>query len=468
MSTSTDNFTVLKQKRDELLTTLKTVEDFPKKLDYDCMVPLTSVAFQPGKLVHTNEFYVTDDGTAVDAAGIASILTTLSEGKQHSTRGEWKSYFDAAEILRQRVQKLDTQLPNAAPTSKRASAPAPTPTSAPAQARASKPIPVRASQQQAQGTNGGTPLSASVSKSVRASTASPSLMPAANATAATGVFEIREFIDDAGNVTGHEVVDLAKQMKEIQRNVTAAMVAEGANKNKNSSTATTAEGVTGSASAGTDGGSSTDNANLHAFASSINDLSMDMEDVGLVDDVDGDVDRDGNDEYARRRGSGSGGGDSDSGSAEDTLARLSALELEEDEWEAAERFRERERALQERQKDEEEKAALPQASPGGWKKGFLGSGGGGKKVAEESHQQQRRGPQSRDGVKNAPTSVATTTTTATTASKRNVRWNEVEETATATAAVGAIQPMATVTATANTNTSTRAMAFTGTVMERFP
>jgi len=44
-----------------LAALLQRVEDLPKKVRHGgCMVPLTPVAFQPGELVHTNEFFVTE------------------------------------------------------------------------------------------------------------------------------------------------------------------------------------------------------------------------------------------------------------------------------------------------------------------------------------------------------------------------------------------------------------------------
>jgi len=43
-----------------LAALLQRVEDLPKKVRHGgCMVPLTPVAFQPGELFHTNDFFVT-------------------------------------------------------------------------------------------------------------------------------------------------------------------------------------------------------------------------------------------------------------------------------------------------------------------------------------------------------------------------------------------------------------------------
>ena len=210
-------------------------------------------------------------------------------------------------------------------------------------------------------------------------------------------------MDDAGNVTGHEVVDLAQQMKDMQQRVATAMAAEDA--------AT----VTSSSSS------------LRGLATSLGQIAEDMDDGEAYEEDDDDYEDLG------------GGGDNkaDMQATADTvaaLAKLGELELEEAEWEAAERVREQERLLQERQRVAREQAALPQAGPGGWKKGFLGGGGGGGKKAAAAQ---------------LPAEAA----------KKHVHFGS----ATAPSLVQAPAPTP-----ASTPTQPRPAAFTGTIMERFP
>ena len=67
--------------------TRKDILDLPKKISYDCMVPLSKVAFSPGRLVHTNEFNV-----EVDAKTGAR---------------QWMSHVEAAEFLQNEVDRIN-------------------------------------------------------------------------------------------------------------------------------------------------------------------------------------------------------------------------------------------------------------------------------------------------------------------------------------------------------------------------
>jgi len=316
------------------------------------MVPLTPVAFQPGELVHTNEFFVTASGAA------------LAPGEEATeANGTWMSAHEVADMLRQRLQATQLSTPQHVDTPSPPHQP-PKPTPSPPQQSSSS-------------------------------------------SSSTGIFEIREFVDDAGNVTGHEVVDLAKQMKDMQQRVATAMAAEDAAPSSSSSPSSSS---------------------MRGLATYLGRVAEDMDD-GAVDDDD--------DDYEDL----SGGGDDGDGdghanvraTAVDTaaaLAKLGELELEEAEFEAAERVREQERLLQERQRAMREEAALPQAGPGGWKTGFL-SGGGGKKAA----------------------AAAGTSATA----KKQVHFDGA-----------APVPVPSAPSSAPAPVPPRPAAFTGTVMERFP
>jgi prefoldin subunit 5 len=67
----------------------KTIEDvlnLPNKLSYDCLVPLSKVAFSPGRLIHTNEF-------SVQVGGESGVR-------------QWMSHVDAADFLRGEITRL--------------------------------------------------------------------------------------------------------------------------------------------------------------------------------------------------------------------------------------------------------------------------------------------------------------------------------------------------------------------------
>lgn len=45
----------LQEEIDRKEKTIQDIMNLPKKIAYDCMVPLSKVAFTPGRMVHTNE-----------------------------------------------------------------------------------------------------------------------------------------------------------------------------------------------------------------------------------------------------------------------------------------------------------------------------------------------------------------------------------------------------------------------------
>lgn len=86
--------------KDSLKGTMARIINYPKKVSYECMMPLSSVAFVPGKILHTNEFKLADfDETT---------LRTSSD----LTNEALYSYYEAYEILKHRLKLVESRLEN--------------------------------------------------------------------------------------------------------------------------------------------------------------------------------------------------------------------------------------------------------------------------------------------------------------------------------------------------------------------
>lgn len=66
--------------------TMADILDLPKKISHECMVPLSKVAFTPGRMVHTNEF---------------SVQVDSKTGAR-----EWMSHVEAADYLRSETERM--------------------------------------------------------------------------------------------------------------------------------------------------------------------------------------------------------------------------------------------------------------------------------------------------------------------------------------------------------------------------
>ena len=468
-----------REQREALMETLKTVENFPKCLSYDAMIPYSTVAFSPGKMIHTNEFFVTNSGTVL-------LDTNIDSTTPSTTEGAWKSYFETAEILRDRIKALDAQIGRSKQE---------------VEEEYLEPVNNDLSKTKVEKTKKTSQLAQqnhikSSLKSAVATTAETT--KDVNGSSTNGIFEIREFIDDAGNLTSHEVVNLAQQMKEIQQKVNAAMAQSEADKppsppSSSSSSSTSATAASSPHSLGmlvyliyeclTPSHMictlTINHESAGALASTINQLSMDMEDMDEVDDeeevepVDLDDEDDDSDGYDDHESNSNGSSSSTrrkkkpSQPFNEWFAKLDMMEEDEAEWDAAERIREQERVFQEKEKDEREKAALPQASVGGWKKGFLGSSGdgGGGNGSKQKKQTLSTSP--------LPTPSPSSTTTVASTKKQSVRWsNSTSNSSNSSQAVGNDAAEATIPPHSNLtnaqNKKTLPPAFTGMVMERFP
>ena len=225
-----------------------------------------------------------------------------------------------------------------------------------------------------------------------------------------GIYEIREFIDDDGNLIGNEVVDLAKEMQEIRSSLET-----------NNLTAL-------------------NNEKLAALKTDIEQLQSHICSTSeLPDDV-------GEDEAGARFPT--------HNVLSNDLSFLDELELQEAEEEAAERIKKRERDLQAK--------SLPSASKGGWGKGFLSSS---NKSKVKHNKTVSFGTQS---SLESPSMKPTTTVTNITPSDFFVHPStEMKH------SIGKLEETynMTVNDTCNpkieSNMSTRPVAFTGKVIERF-
>jgi prefoldin subunit 5 len=320
MATSNEEITRLQVERAKISETIATVLDFPKKLSYDCMLPLSKMAFMPAKMVHTNEFLVLPEkqGTAVKDYKIDKELS-LAEIRQV---GKWHSYSESAELLMDRIASIDKRIEELKiPTNSR---------------NANKTVEQNPAQSAPKIAVNQTDTRKDLNShknrehSVEDSEETDEVQ---SSTGMEGIFEIREFIDNDGNETKHEIVNLHEEMEQIEKKLGSLAEKSGSS-------------VPSSSSKKVD--------DIKAFVSTLNrplPNNRDGEQFGKSDQEFEDGDR-----VKTSRSN-----------PLDVLERLEDLEREEDEMtleaEAADRIRQQERELQLK--------ALPQASAGGWQKGFF-------------------------------------------------------------------------------------------------
>ena len=333
MATSKEEITRLQVERAQISETIATVLDFPKKLSYDCMLPLSKMAFMPAKMVHTNEFLVLPDkqGTAVKDKKIDEELS-LAEIRQI---GKWHSYSESAELLMDRIASIDRRIEELKMPSNSRIAKKPAERkvtqSKPDQVTQSKPA-QRAPKIAVNQTDAKKDLNSRKNRehSVEDSEEADEVR---SSTGMEGIFEIREFIDYDGNETKHEIVNLHEEMEQIEKKL--GSLAEKSGSSVPSSSSKKVE-------------------DIKAFVSTLNrplPNNRDEEQFGQSDQEfeDGDPVK------------------TNRSNPLDVLDRLEDLEREEDEMtletEAADRIKQQERELQLK--------ALPQASAGGWQKGFF-------------------------------------------------------------------------------------------------
>ena len=336
----------LQSERDVLKETAQTILEFPKRLEYDCMVPMSKVAFMAGRIIHTNEFML---------QGEVAIENSKPRGAEQQSKpsnfeknGQWYSYSDAAEILKTRAAALDRQILLLEASDGIYSS-----------ARLDDVFKAHdAVKKVTSGPSSNAPLSSatfnkynnedlSYRNKNKGSGASGDGTDA-DADADTdaidgaesigGIFEIREFIDSEGNEMKNEVVNLQQEMAEIEE--------------KLGSLASMDSPVIGTASTSLGKGLVRNSQDISALLSSVQKMTSEMQEP----------------RQPEKKVSDGKSSITDSARELEILSKLDYLEREEEEWQresdAADRIRIKEKELQAR--------ALPEAGPGGWKKGFFG------------------------------------------------------------------------------------------------
>lgn len=175
------------------------VLEMPCKVSYEQMIPLSKVAFCPGKLIHTNEFKVPDD----------------PDSSPNLDRLPFISHIEAADKLQGRQKKLEKQIESERATS-------------------SNPNFVKASTSTSSSTATATATSTATPTASKVSEAEAPVHKNKPSTAATSssdkeqtqkskgrVFEIREYLEGDGaesaNATGGEVMDITEQIEKMEK-----------------------------------------------------------------------------------------------------------------------------------------------------------------------------------------------------------------------------------------------------------
>lgn len=326
MPKTTEEIDHLQVERVQLQSTIQRVLDFPKKIEYECMVPVSKVGFMPGKIVHTNEFLLIPDSQS-------SLI------KEHTTKastspldimatGKWHSYTETAEVLMNRVADIDREIAASKISSKK---------------QMTFPS-VASSNRVSMESNVANESKSHVSKPLkvkeRSNLSSGNLIEEedndvdenySQQNGIEGVFEIREFIDSEGKEIKNEIVNLQEEMEEMEKKI-------------GSLAATDIKGASPVLSS--------EQEKIQNSASFINQLSSDIKEKTLKHQ---DIQQNEFDDEEQL------------GTELEVLDRLDDLEREEEEWaaeaEAADRIRQREKEFQAK--------SLPEASLGGWKKGFF-------------------------------------------------------------------------------------------------
>lgn len=346
----------LQSKSHELTETMKTILEFPKRLEYECMVPISKVAFMPGRIVHTNEILLLKEPTMTSTKPLNA--EPLFDPSNLEKNGQWFSYFDAAEILKIRAADCEKQLQvlnssgsncygttlsdviEAHDTAKKAASMSPSTITL-------NTVPTRVADKDQKGTHACSEEYGHRGDSGGDSEGDDNSYANDGTENARDIFEIREFIDSEGNEMSNEIVNLQQEMADIEDKLASLTSTEG-------------PGDGGSAKPVRDEAHRGPH-NMSALLSSMQNVSAEMRRPLKPE----------NNLCVERFLNASSDLSSSIGNRaheNEVLCRLEHLEREEDEWQkesdAADRIRIREKELLEK--------ALPEAGPRGWKKGFLG------------------------------------------------------------------------------------------------
>lgn len=185
----------LEKCKENLQLTMKQVMDFPKKVSYNCMIPLSSVAFTPGKIVHTNEFR------------LAPCDNDFRISSDNTLDKKLLSYLEIHEILENRTNSLNLRLSSLRNSSQLVN----TSKSSMFNANSNKNIEDMKTNKVISSTK---KEKLSTASSTRIKQTSPKYeefeqdlnLP---------VLEIREFTDESGTILRQEVVDLKDEMRGV-------------------------------------------------------------------------------------------------------------------------------------------------------------------------------------------------------------------------------------------------------------
>ena len=332
----------LQSKSDGLKETARTILDFPKRLEYDCMVPMSKIAFMPGRIIHTNEFMLLKDVRTKNSR--PSVAEQRSSPSSSEKNGQWYSYSDAAEILKNRAAALDRQILCSKVSDGNCSSATlddvfkahdavKKVTSMPSSSTTLSSLTVNKYDDEdhsyANRKSGNNDSGDESDADIGSDTVD-------GAESVGGIFEIREFIDSEGNEVKNEVVNLQQEMAEMEEKLGSLISMD--------------HPVVGAASTPVAEGLVRDSQDFSALLSSMKKMTSEMHKQPQTKFCD------------------LSSTAKDSARELEILGKLDYLEKEEEEWQresdAADRIRIREKELQAR--------ALPEAGPGGWKKGFFG------------------------------------------------------------------------------------------------
>lgn len=175
----------LERERSELLEAIDKINTLVKKIRHGCMVPISKVAFVPGSLIHTNEYFLRTDQNAA---------------KMHNLEENWKSHVEAAAELQARVEAIDVLLHGPAVA---ASSPKEQPLPPAPNAKTKKLV------------------------AASAPAAAPAPAPAPSDEASGGIFEIREYFDECSRLVKHDIVDLERELEAVQNSLGGADLGDG-------------------------------------------------------------------------------------------------------------------------------------------------------------------------------------------------------------------------------------------------
>lgn len=198
------NATAMEERLQNLEALRQRILEMPSKVSYEQMIPLSKVAFCPGKLIHTNEFKIPDE----------------HDTNPNLDKIDYISYIEAAEKLKNRINGLEQRVEEERKQSTSASIISKTEH----QENATKSyFPDNNTSTATDQPYTGNPIhNSKVSKKQTDSTATDNENSPKNNR--SRVFEIREYLDDESGESAntaipvkHEVTDITEQIERMEK-----------------------------------------------------------------------------------------------------------------------------------------------------------------------------------------------------------------------------------------------------------